>query len=145
MDHLLPLLPAAGAPGGAGQHLLNRLPYTVAAIKEALCMFPPALVMRGGLPGVSLVDAHGNCHSTAGTNIWHGPCNCLGQTLALLDVKITLVLAAREFDVRHAYDEWDALHPAAGVEHVNGERAYQTMAGGGHPVDGYPCRVSVRA
>ncbi|KAK3369632.1 cytochrome P450 [Lasiosphaeria ovina] len=133
---------------------------------------PPVPAGLGhGLPGVSLVGAHGNRYPTAGTNIWvlhsavqrnarywagaHGfrPERWLSSatsdsgddTLALLEIKITLVLATREFDVRHTYDEWDALHPAAGVKHVNGERAYQTMAGGGHPADGYPCRVSLRA
>lgn len=74
----------------------------------------------------------------------HGPRNCLGQTLVMLDVKVTLVLTAREFNIHHAYDEWDSLHPTIKVKQVNGERAYQTQKGGAHPVDGYPCRVSVR-
>ncbi|KAI1198749.1 cytochrome protein [Nemania serpens] len=74
----------------------------------------------------------------------HGPRNCLGQTLAMLDIKITLVLTAREFDIRHAFDEWDQVNPTSSVKHVNGERAYQTQSGGAHPADGYPCRISVR-
>ncbi|KAK8116329.1 cytochrome P450 71B25 [Apiospora sp. TS-2023a] len=74
----------------------------------------------------------------------HGPRNCLGQTLAMLDIKITLALTAREFEVCHAFEEWDRLHPTSKIKHVNGQRAYQTQAGGAHPADGYPCRVSMR-
>jgi cytochrome P450 len=72
-----------------------------------------------------------------------GPRNCLGQTLAMLDVKITLALTVREFDVQHAYKEWDCLHPKGKIKHVNGERAYQTQSGGAHPADGFPCRISL--
>lgn len=74
----------------------------------------------------------------------HGPRNCVGQTLAMLDMHITLVLVVREFEVRHAYDEWDAMHPKKSVKSVNGERAYQTMTAGSHPADGFPCRVTLR-
>lgn len=74
----------------------------------------------------------------------HGPRNCLGQTLAMQDVKITLALTVREFDICNAFDEWDRLHPTTKVKHVNGERAYQTQSGGAHPADGYPCRISLR-
>lgn len=77
----------------------------------------------------------------------HGPRNCLGQTLAMLDIKITLALTVREFDVASAYDEWDSLHPKetkGKIKRVNGERAYQMQTGGAHPADGFPCRVRFR-
>lgn len=75
----------------------------------------------------------------------HGPRNCLGQTLAMLDVKVTLALVVREMEVRGAYEEWDALRGGRkGVKEVRGERAYQTQAGGAHPADGFPCRVRFR-
>ncbi|KAI0008223.1 cytochrome protein [Xylariaceae sp. FL0662B] len=74
----------------------------------------------------------------------HGPRNCLGQTLAMQDVKITLILTVREFEIRHGFDEWDGLHPTSKIKHVNGERAYQTQSGGAHPADGDPCRISLR-
>lgn len=74
----------------------------------------------------------------------HGPRNCLGQTLAVLDLKITLVLTVREFEISNAYGEWDRLHRPAGIKTVNGERAYQMQTGGAHPADGFPCRVRLR-
>lgn len=51
-------------------NLINRLPYTLAVIKEALRLFPPASAIRGGLPGVDLVDSKGNRYPTAGLSIW---------------------------------------------------------------------------
>ncbi|KAI0479830.1 cytochrome protein [Xylaria cf. heliscus] len=74
----------------------------------------------------------------------HGPRNCLGQTLAMQDVKITLALTVREFEIHNAFGEWDRLHSTTKVKQVNGERAYQTQSGGAHPADGYPCRISLR-
>ncbi|KAL1878251.1 hypothetical protein Daus18300_002169 [Diaporthe australafricana] len=73
-----------------------------------------------------------------------GSRNCLGQALAMLDIKITLALTVREFEISHAYEEWDHLHPTNKVKNVHGERAYQTQKGGAHPADGYPCRVRLR-
>ena len=37
-----------------------------------------------------------------------GPRNCIGQELALLDMKILMALTIREFDVRNGYKENDA-------------------------------------
>lgn len=73
--------------------------------------------------------------------------NCIGQNIALLELRCTLVMTAREFNIRDAYDEWD--HAYAQTRHyrssapktVNGERAYQVGKGGSHPADGLPCRV----
>lgn len=74
-----------------------------------------------------------------------GPRNCIGQSLAMLELRIALVLTLREFDIAPAYPEWDAHHPSPGVKTVDGERAYQAEKGGGgaHPADGLPCRVSL--
>ncbi|KAL7776975.1 hypothetical protein CFE70_007395 [Pyrenophora teres f. teres 0-1] len=73
-----------------------------------------------------------------------GPRNCLGQTLAMLDIKITLAMTVREFDVKDQYDEWDRLHPSSGIKTVFGERAYQVPQGAAHPVHGFPCKVTSR-
>jgi hypothetical protein len=75
-----------------------------------------------------------------------GPHNCIGQTLALTEIKTLLVMVVRQFDLKEAYAEWDPLHPVAGLREANGERAYQVSGGGGgqHPSCRYPCRISVR-
>ena len=76
-----------------------------------------------------------------------GPRNCIGQTLALAELKTVLAMSIRQFDMQPAYDEWDRLYPTMGrrINKVLGERAYQVEsgAGGGHAANGYPCRVRV--
>ncbi|KAB8249601.1 cytochrome P450 [Aspergillus flavus] len=179
----------SAAAGILKQHpeLINRLPYTLAVIKETLRLFPAASALREGQPGVYLQDKNGTKYPTEGLCIWiiHGGIqrnpnywpdphafkperwlvgpdhplyppkgawrpfeqglrDCIGQALALLDVKITLVLTLREFDFQDQYAEWDRLHPRSGPKTVFGERAYQIPQGGSHPVDGLPCRVSLR-
>lgn len=76
----------------------------------------------------------------------HGPRSCIGQSLALLELKIALVLTAREINVVPAYEDWDALHPkkAGKVNTVDGNRAYQEEKGAAHPADGFPVRVELR-
>lgn len=88
-----------------------------------------------------------------------GPRNCIGQTLVFNEIRIVVVLTARVFDIRDAYEENDAaklrsqswlakMGEMIGVtqkpiKEVNNERAYQTEKAGGHPADGYPCRVTL--
>lgn len=81
----------------------------------------------------------------------HGPRSCIGQSLALLELKIALVLTAREVNVVPAYEEWDKLHPKKGtggkaglVKTVDGNRVYQAEKGAAHPADGFPVRVELR-
>ncbi|KAE8422580.1 cytochrome P450 [Aspergillus pseudocaelatus] len=75
-----------------------------------------------------------------------GPRSCIGQTLAMLELRIALAMTIRQFDITPAYDEWDSIHPAISTKEVNGHRAYQAErgAGGAHPADGFPCRVKER-
>jgi hypothetical protein len=82
-----------------------------------------------------------------------GPRNCIGQTLALMELRLTLVMVARKFSIKPAYDEWDSIKPKGLLERmglskqdanaVDGDRAYPIERGGGHPKDQYPCRVTV--
>ncbi|KAF2143198.1 uncharacterized protein K452DRAFT_225574 [Aplosporella prunicola CBS 121167] len=171
--------------------LLNQLPLTSAAIKEALRLFPLAGGIRMGSPDIELVAEDGTRFPTAGCSVWivheavhrnpaywpdpdaylperwlvgpeHplypktkgawrafeiGPRNCIGQTLALTELKTVLVMTLREFDISPAYDEWDRMHSGGhrGIKTAMGERAYQVSGGGGgqHPSDRYPCRVSM--
>ena len=72
-----------------------------------------------------------------------GPRNCIGQSLAMTELRITLAMIVREFDFKPGYEEWDRLHPRKGVQTYRGERAYQIEEAAAHPADNYPCRVAV--
>jgi len=74
----------------------------------------------------------------------HGPRNCIAQSLVMTELRIILACIVREFDFKPAYDEWDSLHPRRGIKTYKGERAYLVEEGAAHPVDHYPCRVSLR-
>lgn len=64
-------------------------------------------------------------------------------------LKIALVVCARRFAIRPAYDEWrpgkwdkERGYPDK-VYMVHGEEAYQTENGGTHPALAYPARVEL--
>ncbi|KAH7060755.1 cytochrome P450 [Macrophomina phaseolina] len=190
---------AAGARLASDPSLLNALPFTTAAVKETLRLFPPASGIRmGGADTVLTTAGTGSggkrSYPTANCSVWvvhaalHrdpdlwprpddflperwlvapddplwpggggagawrpfevGPRACLGQTLAMAELKLALAVTAREFDVRPAYEEWYARRPKAGVRATpGGELAYQVEGGGGgaHAAEQYPCRVSLRS
>ncbi|KAI9686368.1 MAG: hypothetical protein M1822_003713 [Bathelium mastoideum] len=75
-----------------------------------------------------------------------GPRNCLGQSLAVMEIKVVLAMTIREFDICPAYEEWDALHNIHGPKTVFGNRVYQVEGGGGgaHPSERYPCTIALR-
>ena len=72
-----------------------------------------------------------------------GPRNCIGQELAMLEMKVIVAMTAREFNIQSAYDEWDATHPTSKPKRVGNERAYQIVIGSAHPCDKFPCRVTM--
>jgi sterigmatocystin biosynthesis cytochrome P450 monooxygenase len=74
-----------------------------------------------------------------------GPRSCIGQTLAIMELRVALVMTIREFHIRPAYEEWDAMHPSSRIKTIDGDRVYPMEMGGGgaHPADGYPCRVTL--
>lgn len=51
-----------------------------------------------------------------------GPRNCVGQALALIELRVVLACLVRDFEIEHAYDEWDAEHPRKGIKLYRGER-----------------------
>ncbi|KAI9796167.1 MAG: hypothetical protein M1835_004573 [Candelina submexicana] len=73
-----------------------------------------------------------------------GPRNCIGQELAMLEMKIIMVLTLRKFEVTAAYDEYDRMKgrkKGGAVREAFGERAYQTLVASAKPSDGMPARV----
>jgi len=80
-------------------------------------------------------------------NAWRpferGPRNCIGMELAMTEIKIILALTLRTFDLVDAYEEFDTLKGNPKGWNVNGQRTYMVRGtGGGHPSDGYPCKVT---
>ena len=71
----------------------------------------------------------------------HGPGNCIGQGLILIELRAVLVLTVRELDITAAYSEWDRVHAPKGIKTVDGERAYQIEKAGAHTADRFPCMV----
>lgn len=98
------------------------------------------------LPERWLVEKEDPLFSSA-KGVWrafeYGPRNCIGQELALLEVRLILAMTLREFTIISAYDEWDKMKSPKGPKTVNGDRAYQILAGAAHPSDGFPCTVFV--
>ena len=169
----------------ANPHLLNRLPFTLAVIKETLRLFPVASSTRAGEPGFFLTQ-DGQRYPTEGFTVWcihqamhreamywpqqdsfiperwlvseddplhpvkgawrpfeFGPRNCIGQELALLELKLVMVMTLRDFSIAAGYDVCDQDQHRNGTKSVNGERAYQVLKGTTRPADGFPCRVAI--
>ena len=163
--------------------LLNRLPYTIAVVKEVLRMFPAVSGTRAGEHNFSVTDDTGRHFPTDGFLVWdnpqaihrdptywlrpddfvperwlvgpgdplypikgawrpfsHGPRNCIGQELAMIEMKVIMVLTARRFDVGLAYVELDRAKGTRGIKAVYGERGYQIQRA--QPSDNLPCRVA---
>ena len=80
-------------------------------------------------------------------NAWRpfefGPRTCIGQELAMMEMKMILVMTLRELRIEGAFEEWDRQNPPkkGDIKEVRGERAYQMLLGTAHPADGYPCRA----
>ena len=68
-----------------------------------------------------------------------GPRNCIGQELAMLELRMILAMTVRDFDIDTEY--------AADSPRVLGDFAFQTMEMGqvsSYPKDGMPVRVRIR-
>ncbi|KAI9724631.1 MAG: hypothetical protein M1828_003655 [Chrysothrix sp. TS-e1954] len=165
--------------------LLNQLPYTVAAIKETLRLYPAVSSVRAGEPNFHITDDAGRRFPTDGFMVWanpqpihrdpaywpraeeflperwmvraddplhpvkgawrpfeFGPRNCIGQELAMLEMKIIMVLTVRTFHVTAVYDEVDGRDGSGKKgRNVCGERGYQIQRA--QPSDDLPCRVQI--
>jgi cytochrome P450 len=67
-----------------------------------------------------------------------GPRNCIGQELAMIELKIILLLTVREFDFEVCYGDGPKM------EEEFGGRAYQMLKFSPKPNEGLPVRVTVR-
>lgn len=68
-----------------------------------------------------------------------GPRNCIGQELALVEMRAILAMTVRELDIEEAY--------GADAPEAFGEKAYQSMGFGeitGHVKSGFPVRIHER-
>ena len=81
-----------------------------------------------------------------------GSRNCIGQELALLELKVILALTLRSFDIKAAYEDLALLkedgsgwpNDDSGIQTVWGDEAYQVMVGSAKPREGMPARVRTR-
>ena len=71
-----------------------------------------------------------------------GPRNCVGQELALLEMKVVLAMTVRRFEIRAVYGEWER-EKGMKARSVAGEKGYQVLDGTNRPRAGFPCRVKV--
>ena len=69
----------------------------------------------------------------------YGPRNCIGQELAMMEMKIAMVLVLATYDIEVAYEEIDRRTRSSKPKMVNGERAYQLTLNA--PSLGLPCRI----
>ena len=93
------------------------------------------------------------------TNAWRpfekGPRNCIGQELALIEMKVILAVTLREFEITSAFDELETLSNdetlwakeasfRKGPQEVFDDPMYQILLAAGKPREGHPVRVSRR-
>jgi cytochrome P450 len=84
-----------------------------------------------------------------------GPRNCIGQELALIEMKVVLAMTLREFEFKTSYEELGSLMGdgtlwardnsfRSGPMEVYGERMHQILLAAAKPSEGMPCRVMRR-
>jgi hypothetical protein len=57
----------------------------------------------------------------------HGSRTCIGQNLALTEIRTILMLTLRESDVRPAYEEWDRFNPRKVIKTFRGIRRVRRL------------------
>lgn len=69
----------------------------------------------------------------------YGPRNCIGQELAMMEMKILMILVLHQFDIEVVYHELDPQNPRQSKNTVDGEQAYQVQLA--QPSGDLPCRI----
>ena len=72
-----------------------------------------------------------------------GPRNCIGQSLAMMELKLVMAFLAREFDFQEQYTEIDRDRKIEEIKTYRNERAYLMERGSAHPADLMPCKISM--
>lgn len=73
-----------------------------------------------------------------------GKRSCIGQELALLEMRVMAVLLLRRFDFALAYEELDRRLKRKPPQNTNLPRYYVASVGAGSPCDGMPLFVKER-
>ncbi|KAI1349009.1 cytochrome P450 [Xylaria sp. FL0043] len=74
-----------------------------------------------------------------------GNMRCIGDELALIEMRLALLYIVRELDLQFDWDGWDKLQGRTGSPGmVFGERGYQCGSDVGHVKDGLPTRVRLQ-
>jgi cytochrome P450 len=149
IKEVLRLFPPAGASrdGESNVNLIDDVGNQLPTDNTILWVLHGKYWVRGNefLPERWLVRDDHELHPKPGT--WRpfevGPRNCIAQAMVLVELRVVLACLIRTFEVKPAYDEWDASRGAKGDRLVNGERVYQVERGAAHPNGGYPCRVTL--
>ncbi|KAH8196819.1 hypothetical protein TruAng_009022 [Truncatella angustata] len=76
----------------------------------------------------------------------HGVMNCIGQELAMTEIKLVLLFTVRELDIEPAFEEWDRLSENLSKPKytIEGERAYRLAKGISPPTEGLPVHIRLR-
>jgi hypothetical protein len=85
-------------------------------------------------------------------NTWRafqlGVRKCISSEFAMMQIKLVLVFIVRKFDIKLAWEEWDAMREKQGIkvarQTVEGERLYTTGKATAHPKDGAPVQLRLR-
>jgi hypothetical protein len=83
-------------------------------------------------------------------NAWRGfsmgPRSCIGQELATAELKLAMVMVAREVDIVCDWEEWDRVKGYNGRKYeIEGHRCFQVGIAVPRCVEGMPVRVKLRA
>ncbi|KAL7797388.1 cytochrome P450 [Trichoderma ceciliae] len=74
-----------------------------------------------------------------------GPRNCIGQELAMVEIKLVAAMVCRDFDIQESWEKWDQKQGfSAPKEMVGRERLYGCGQTVQHPKDGMPVHVRRR-